>query len=158
MLGTSLREDRDAILRCLSMTGRLARLQAVGALGAPATGPFGHQDRVGQVWEWTMSPIGYLGGREAFDKEWRALRKDKETREFKVSPNIPDGDMVTKGSCYLNGGEPITLHLDVRIPKAPDQMMSLLGFRVAKSLSPGADLARSRIKANYRMNLFAGAK
>jgi|688.fasta_scaffold80363_3 formylglycine-generating enzyme required for sulfatase activity len=126
-----------------------------GAVQA-ATGPFGHTDMFGQVWQ-LVSEIGYrpINGREAFEVEWKNLMKDKSGDLVKAPPTWRDELVVAKGGSYLSNQEPIQLLIDARAPMQTIDVMEGLGFRLAKSMRPGYDALFSMLRGSFHKGAFA---
>jgi formylglycine-generating enzyme required for sulfatase activity len=122
---------------------------------ATATGPFGHLDMFGQVWQ-LMGEIGFrpINGTEVFAEEWKRLQKDKVGQLLQAAPTWDDERVISKGGSYLSAGEPIQLLLDARAPVQTIDVMEALGFRLAKSLRPGYDLLFSSIRGAYNRGQF----
>ena len=134
------------------------RRKAVGALGAAARGPFGHEDMVANVWEW-MDDVGYfpLAGRDLYNKEVAKLRRDKVGASlFQKPPEWSGAKRILKGGCYFSWSEPAEFRINTRAYLGADQTLEGAGFRLAKSLEPGRDMCQTRIRVEYDYSLFGG--
>jgi formylglycine-generating enzyme required for sulfatase activity len=154
-LGDKLTEDALKELRLVSMRDLV--LRPPGAVQA-STGPFGHLDMTGQLWELT-STLGYrpVAGQEAFASELKKLQKEK-LAEALPSAELPlwrDDRVVIKGGSYMSGTDPIQLHIDARAPVQTNDVLEGVGFRLAKSLRPGADMLFSLLRAGFSRDAFA---
>lgn len=130
-------------------------LKAVGS--APgATGPFGHLDMFGQVWQ-LVSGMGYkpINGADPFAAEWKVLQKDKVGALLQSPPLWRDDRVLGKGGCYLSGGEPIQLLVDARANVQTIEVLEGMGFRLAKSMKPGYDTLYSLLRGVYNRAPFA---
>ncbi|MHC4078152.1 MAG: hypothetical protein ACYST0_06885, partial [Planctomycetota bacterium] len=141
-------------------------LKPVGFLGPNAAGPFGHQDMLGQVWEWVLG-IGYgpqvdekVHERE-YDKLRRQVENDKglsaKGRTLPEAVAFNDDRAMAKGSgsFYSFSQERWDeLRLNVRAPLSLDQTMEGLGFRPAKSYRAALDMTLSRLRAEYMGNQY----
>ncbi len=118
-----------------------------------ATGPFGHFDMTGQVWEYTAG-LGYrpIGGQNAFEDEWKRLQKDK-IGGLAEKPLWKDDRVIVKGGSYLSYEDPIQLHIDSRVGLPTIEVLDGVGFRLAKSLQPGYDMLYSLVKSDYNRDL-----
>lgn len=121
-----------------------------------ARGPFGHLDMFGQVWQ-LMGEIGFgpIHGAEVFSEQWKKLQKDKVGALVQGAPTWQNDRAIGKGGSYLSTGEPIQLLIDTRAPVMTSDVLESLGFRLAKSLRPGYDMAYSLLRGGYNRNLFA---
>lgn len=120
------------------------------------TGPYGHLDLNGQVWEY-VAQIGFrpIGDPKKFDAEWAALMKDKIGAQVQNRPAWKDDHVIIKGGSYLSSGDPIQLHIDSRDKLTTNDYVESVGLRLAKSLKPGYDLIVSWVSAGYDQSLFA---
>jgi formylglycine-generating enzyme required for sulfatase activity len=145
-------EDKLKDLKIYSSREKV--LKPVGSVPA-GTGPFGHLDMFGQVWQ-LVADVGFgpQNGPSVFDAEWKKFQKDK-TGCMVVSPPKWQADKVIgKGGSYLSWQEPIQLLLDARAPVQSIDVLEGLGFRLAKSLKPGYDVLFSRLRGAYTRNYF----
>lgn len=125
-------------------------LKPVGTTPA-ATGPYGHLDLFGQVWQ-LCGGIGYepIHGMEFFDEQWKKLKKDKVGQV--VGENPPGwlyDKVIAKGGSYLSFQEPVQLLIDQRAPVEPIDVLESLGFRLAKSQKPGYDYLYSLQRVEF---------
>lgn len=97
------------------------RVEPVGSY-ADWPSPSGALDMVGNVWEWTSTPIApYPGGRIPED-DW----PESERREMKV----------IRGGCYLSDRQSATVTYRRGWPLPTDHDYSQTGFRCAKDAEP----------------------
>lgn len=146
----------EEALKSLQIFGSRERaLKPVGSVSA-GTGPFGHLDMFGQVWQ-LVSGIGYrpINGADPFAAEWKELQKDKVGALMQSPPAWKDDRALGKGGCYLSSGEPIQLLVDARAPVQTIEVLEGLGFRLAKSPRPGYDLLYSLLRGAYNRTAFA---
>lgn len=141
-------------------------LKPVGSLGPHATGPFGHQDMLGQVWEWSLG-LGFApqADDKEHDKEYEKLRRlvEKDKRLSEKHRTLPlavprhDDYAVAKGSgsiysfSYERWDQ---LRLNVRAPLSTNQTVRGLGFRPAKSYRVALDTTLSRLRSEYLGNQY----
>lgn len=114
-------------------------------VGGGTAGPYGHLDLTGSVWEFVDSD-GYfpVSGLDAYNKEYDKLKKLKGADELlkEVDPTWSGSQRFAKGGGYLSAPHPVQLRIGVRSPSIdPSNGVDSIGFRVAKSLEPGRDLA-----------------
>lgn len=128
------------------------KLKPVGAMGPRARGPFGHEDMVGQVWEWVI-PLGYApqAEKKLFEKQDQALRRDK-----KLGKRLPDAQFrpesaIAKGGSFFtfSNKDFVQARINCRAPLAVEQTMEGLGFRVAKTKRAAYDTSMSVLKLNF---------
>jgi formylglycine-generating enzyme required for sulfatase activity len=146
----------EAILEKLQLAvGKDRKLKPVGSVQF-ATGPYGHFDMVGQVWEYT-SGRGFrpLTGYKTFDEEWKRLQKDKVGQLLPAPRGWQDGQVVVKGGSYLSAGDAIQFHIDCRTNLETDNPLDSVGIRLAKSLKPGYDMLFSLVTTDHNRDLFA---
>ncbi|HZN38354.1 MAG TPA: SUMF1/EgtB/PvdO family nonheme iron enzyme [Planctomycetota bacterium] len=129
-------------------------LKPVGTVPA-GTGPYGHLDMFGQVWQ-LVADLGYgpQNGATVFDAEWKKFQKDKTGCMVLSHPEWKADKAIGKGGSYLSWQEPIQLLVDARAPVQPIDVLEGLGFRLAKSLKPGYDVLFSRLRGIYSRNYF----
>lgn len=151
-LGDRWQEKILGLLKLENMRDRT--LKAVGDVKL-ATGPFGHFDMVGQVWELT-SELGYgpLAGTKTFADEWKKLAADKFGALVQNPPLWKPELAIAKGGSYLSSGNPIELHIDARVPVQTIDVVQSLGFRLAKSLRPGYDALYSLSRGVYDTSVY----
>ena len=127
------------------------KIRPVGDLGQTAMGPFGHQDMVGQVWEWILDS-GYLpqSDKKSFQKEYERLRRDSLGKRLDVTPAFKDTDRMIKGGSYFsfNSSEYVQLRIGFRAPLVREQTVEGVGFRVAKSSRPAYDMSLARLRSD----------
>jgi len=123
----------------------------VGSISQVATGPFGHDDMVANVWEWVFD-TGYKVRARASDWEKEYARIQKQYPN--VLPEWKDDHRLFKGGCFLSYGEPVQLRVGVRGHALMTETFPVLGFRLAKSYEPARDMSRSRIKIEYDWDFF----
>ena len=125
----------------------------LSAVGGGMAGPFGHLDLTGSVWEF-VDTDGYfpISGQEAFSKEYDKLKKLKGAEEFlkDLDPTWDGSKRVAKGGAFLSAQQPVQLRVGVRSPPLdPSNGVESVGFRVAKSIEPGRDLAYALLRVDY---------
>lgn len=125
---------------------------SLAPVGGGVAGPFGHLNLTGSVWEFVDSD-GYfpISGSEVFSKEYDKLKKLKGAEEFlkEVDPNWSGSSRFAKGGGFTSAADPVQLRLSVRTPAIdPGNGVESIGFRVAKSIEPGRDLAAA-LRAEY---------
>jgi formylglycine-generating enzyme required for sulfatase activity len=145
----------DKVLELMQLkNARDQRIKPVGSVPF-CTGPFGHVDMTGQVWELTsLDRFGPICGQRAFEQEWKRTQKNK-IGQLLTPPLQKDAVIVVKGGSYLSGGDPVQLHIDSRTAIQSDDVLEGVGFRLAKSLKPGYDMLISLVTSDYNMDLFA---
>ena len=154
-------EEQDRYTEKLLQDLRMATtadkaLKPVGSVPA-ASGPYGHTDLFGQVWQ-LCGGIGFepIHGIDPFKKQWKLLNKDKTGRVAGESTPAWYYDRVlAKGGSYLSYQEPVQLMIDARAPVLPVDRMESLGFRLAKSLKPGYDFLYSLQRVSFSRDVFA---
>jgi len=141
-------------------------LKPVGFLGPNASGPFGHRDMLGQVWEWALG-IGYgpQTGDKAHEKEYQRLRRlvEKDKRLKANGRTLPEAIAFNDDRAMAKGSGSIysfsherwdQLRLNVRAPLSTDQTVEGLGFRPAKSYRVAYDMTLSRLRSEYLGNQY----
>lgn len=133
-------------------------LKPTGTVAA-ATGPFGHLDMHGQIWQF-ISSIGLtpISGKESFDAEWKKVGKHKVAALLESQPVWKSNVALAKGGSFLSFQEPIQLLVDARAPIGLSDVLEGLGFRLAKSLRPGYDLLYSLLRGPFNRGLLAEAQ
>ncbi|MEZ5962907.1 MAG: SUMF1/EgtB/PvdO family nonheme iron enzyme [Planctomycetota bacterium] len=123
----------------------------VGSVSQVATGPFGHDDMVGNVWEWVFD-IGYKprASQRDFEKEMARIQKQYPN----VTPDWKEDHRLFKGGCYISGGNPVELRVGVRGHGVMEETHPVIGFRVAKSFEPARDMTKAVIKIQYDYGFF----
>lgn len=152
-------EKWDAeMLQRLKLTGRNIKLRPVGALGELTQGAFGHDDMVGNVWEW-VDEIGYfpMCPEPEYKKELRKLRKSKFAVDI-VEPDWNGAKRILKGASYFSYSAPAEFRVKTRAYANTEETTEGAGFRVAKSLIPARDMCRSRIAVEYDASFFGGER
>lgn len=128
-------------------------LKPVGTVPA-STGPYGHFDMFGNVWQ-LVADLGYgPQNGPAFEAEWKKFQKDKTGSLVAALPEWRADKAIGKGGSFLSWAEPIQLLLDSRAPVQTIDVLEGLGFRLAKSLKPGYDVLFSRLRGIYSRNYF----
>lgn len=123
----------------------------VGSISQVATGPFGHDDMVGNVWEWVFDTgFKQRAALKDWDKEYERLRKQYPN----VTPEWKDDHRMFKGGCYISYANPIELRVGVRGHGVMGETQPVIGFRVAKSYEPARDMSRARVKIEYDYGFF----
>lgn len=146
----------DELLKQLGIFGsRNQVLKPCGTVQA-ATGPFGHLDMFGQVWQ-LIADLGYrpIHNADVFAEEWKRLKKDKVGELLQAPPAWKDDRVIAKGGSYLSAGEPVTLLIDARAPMLPIDVLESVGVRLAKSIRPGYDFLYSSLRGTYHRGQFA---
>ena len=113
----------------------------VGSL--PNASVYGVYDMTGQVYEFTSTPGKLYDEYKSFEVE---LLDEKGKVESKLvpSPNDDYAYVIVKGGSFLN---PLTnCRIDARIPLNPEWAAPALGFRVASSANPYADVVAMRTR------------
>lgn len=138
--------------------GRDQRLRPVGELGQIARGPFGHDDMVGNAWEWVVD-VGYFPvcPESEYKKELRKLRKNKFAEDV-GEPDWSGAQRVLKGGSYFSWQSPAEFRINTRASMGRTQTVEGASFRVAKSLIPARDMCRSRISVEYDASFFGGTR
>ena len=146
------------MLKRLQLTGRNIKLRAVGALGDLTRGAFGHEDMVGNVWEW-VDDVGYfpMCPESEYKKELRKLRKNKFAADI-AEPDWSGAKRILKGASYFSYQSPAEFRVQTRAHMGRTQTVEGAGFRVAKSLIPARDMCRSRIMVEYDASFFGGER
>lgn len=123
-------------------------LHEVGAVGPLARGPFGHEDMVGNVWEWLDTRYEPLVEVAVFQRELADLRRRVPELREDTPRWLGKGALkgVLKGGSYLSRMNPVELRISARAPLEVFQTVEAAGLRLAKSLEPGRDLCRRRIE------------
>jgi formylglycine-generating enzyme required for sulfatase activity len=146
---------------------RFDRLWEVGHWGAATAGPFGHQDMVLGVWEWTgdLGFFSFPDDKKDFEKQLELLFKDKIFKKsedpkvqqtMKYRPAWAGDKVVAKGGMWTSIKS--ELRVGVRADIEPTQTVSALGFRLAKSPIPARDVSESRIKLDYDYSYFGAGR
>lgn len=127
--------------------------------GTGSTGPFGHFDLHGQVWQ-LVAGLGLrpISGKDAFDAEWKQLAKESVGKEklgvTLKEPEWREDKVIAKGGSYVAATAPIQLLIDSRRAVTAVDTVEGIGFRLAKSLKPGYDLMFSLLQGTYNRNWF----
>lgn len=123
-----------------------------------ATGPYGNEDMVGQIFEWTAG-IGFhpVAGQEEFDREFRKLKSEKPYANL-IEPRWDDNLRVMKGGSYFQWAQPAMLRAGTRGYLEDYRVMEGAGFRVAKSMVPARDMAIARLAVEYDSSVFEGER
>lgn len=136
------------------------RLWEVGHFGTSTKGPFGHGDMTLGVWEW----VNNFGFKAFVDsKSFKKLKKElirkfkpKDKRMFESLENYKlkfrGTRVVIKGGMYSSSGA--ELRVQTRSALEARQIVSAVGFRVAKSLIPARDLSEVSLKLDYEKGYF----
>ena len=146
---------QEAILDQLKLNNMRDRtLKQVGSTSF-ASGPFGHFDMAGQIWEFTAQlGFGPICGQKAFEAEWKRTQKDKVGQLLKDIPLWKDDGCIVKGGSYLSAGDPIQFQIDCRFRLQNDEVLEGVGVRFAKSMRPGYDQLLSLVSSDYNQDLF----
>lgn len=132
-------------------------IKPVGTV-AGATGPFGHVDLFGQVWQ-LCGDLGFQpihGDMDEFVKTWdKGLQKHKLGRMLEKKPLYRGNYIIAKGGSYLSYQEPVQLMIDARAPMQTTAVFESMGFRLAKSLRPGFDFLYSLQRIQFDSSAFA---
>ncbi|MEC8651175.1 MAG: SUMF1/EgtB/PvdO family nonheme iron enzyme [Planctomycetota bacterium] len=133
------------------------KVKPVGSVTG-ATGPFGHLDLFGQVWQ-LCGDLGFQpihGDMKEFVKTWdKGLQKDKRGRLLERKPTWRGNYIIAKGGSYLSYQEPVQLMIDARAPMQTTAVFESMGFRLAKSLQPGYDFLYSLQRIQFDSSAFA---
>ena len=133
------------------------RVKPVGSV-AGATGPFGHVDMFGQVWQ-LCGDLGFQpihGDIKEFVKTWeKGLQKHKLGRMLQNKPTWRGNFIIAKGGSFLSYQEPVQLLIDARAPLQTTDVLESVGFRLAKSLQPGYDFLYSLKRIQFDSSAFA---
>ncbi len=113
---------------------------------------FGIYDMAGHVFEYTSTKARQLEGYRSFEVEF-LNEKGKVESSFVPSPTWDVTMVILKGGSYLN--PLMNCRVDARIPFRPDSAAPVLGFRVAASANPYADVAIGRTQG-IRSKVFDG--
>lgn len=146
----------EAGVQWLGYGSRAGRtMQPVGSI-ANATGPYGHLDMFGRVWQMVSNQGNRpINGREAFEEQWKLLQKDKVGAMLAAAQPSDDTTVIAKGGSYLSGDNPIQLLIDGRARMTPIMVGDAVGLRLCKSHRPGFDLSYSLVRGIYNRNAFA---
>ena len=133
------------------------RVKPVGSV-VGATGPFGHLDMFGQVWQ-LCGDLGFQPIHrdiEGFVKTWeKDLQKHKLGKMLERKPTWRGNFIIAKGGSYLSYQEPVQLMIDARAPMQTTDVLESVGFRLAKSLQPGYDFLYSLQRIQFDSSAFA---
>ena len=89
-------------------------LKEVGVLGALARGPYGHEDMVANIWEWTSGDRLLPVATEAsYQKELKKLKKNPATKDL-LPPEWNGSKRILKGGSYFSYQEPPSCAQDPR--------------------------------------------
>lgn len=126
---------------------------------AGGTGPYGHLDMFGHVWQF-VAGLSYrpINGADPFKDEWKRLQKDKVGGLLTAPPLWRDNAALAKGGSFLSGGEPIQLLVDARAPFETIDVLTSVGVRLAKSLRPGYDMLYSLLRSTFNRSRFVGGQ
>ncbi len=130
------------------------RVKPVGVLAELARGPFGHDDMVGNVWEW-MAEIGFfpVAGEDAYRREIDKIRKQKFGAEV-TEPEWAGGERILKGGSFYSHSDPAEFRIQTRAHYGVAQTVEGAGFRLAKSGLPARDMCSSRLAVEYDASFF----
>lgn len=119
-----------------------------------ASGPYGHDDLAGCVWEWMGDLAGYAprATRKDFEREFEHLKK--LCGAANLYPEFKHDHRILKGGSYLSASAPVQMRLGVRAHTDPTETQDAVGFRVAKSAMPARDMSRARIRTEYDSAIF----
>lgn len=152
--------NKDQLLKKLMLgNSRDRNLKPVGTVGEIARGPFGHEDMVGNLWEW-MAGRGFdpYVGKKAFERELRKLRRaNKEVANIQ-EPLWKAEHKILRGGSYLSWSSVEELRLGTRCHMRPQETVEGAGFRLAKSPEPGRDMCESRLLVEYDNSIFGGTR
>ncbi len=125
----------------------------VGAISQVASGPFGHDDLIANVWQWMFDVGGYANRapQKVWDKEFDKLKK---LSSVEIMSDWKTDHRLIKGGCFLSFSSPNQMRLGVRGHAGDAETMPAIGFRLAKSPEPGRDMARSRVRIEYDYSMF----
>jgi len=145
----------EAGLQFLSLHSMAGQKPTVIGTFENCAGPFGHKDMFGRIWQF-VSGIGFgpIGGRDAFDTQWKAMQKDRIGVLLQAQPQGKDDRVVCKGGSYLSWTEPMTLLIDNRVSLQTNEPQPSVGMRLAKSTKPGFDVLYSMIRGQYNRGAF----
>lgn len=126
--------------------------------GTGSTGPFGHLDLHGQIWQ-LCAGLGLrpINGKDAFDAEWKQLGKEtigKDKLSTTKEPEWREDKVLAKGGSYVAATAPMQLLIDSRRAVSAVDTVEGIGFRLAKSLKPGYDLMFSLLQGTYNRSWF----
>jgi len=121
-----------------------------------ATGPFGHLDMNGHVWQ-LVGDLGFgpIHDDKTFEKSWQEIKRHPTGRVVASQPPFTGNLAIVKGGSYLSHGEPATLMLDSRVRVGTTDALKSVGFRLAKSLKPGYDYHYSLQRVAFDTTAFA---
>jgi formylglycine-generating enzyme required for sulfatase activity len=146
----------EACLAYLSLDKSAGQRSLPAGSIANATGPYGHQDMFGRIWQ-IVAGIGYnpINGSDAFNAEFGLLQKDKMGALLQSPPSWKNDRCLAKGGSYLSWQEPIQMMIDARAPMSTRDVLEGAGFRLAKSMKPGFDMLFSLVRGQYNRGAFA---
>ena len=126
----------------------------VGSCTAAASGPYGHDDLVGEVWEWMGDLAGYWprATHKDFEREFEKLKELGGAAD--LYPGFKHDHQILKGGSYLSATAPVQMRLGVRAHADATEIQDAVGFRVAKSAMPARDMSRARIRSEYDSAIF----
>lgn len=127
----------------------------VGSI-AGSIGPYGHVDLHGHVWQF-VGELGYgpIHDKKTFLKNWKEIKQHPTGRVIDTKPPFSGSLAIVKGGSYLSHGEPATLMIDSRVRVGTTDALKSVGFRLAKSLTPGYDYLYSLQRAAFDTSTFA---
>jgi formylglycine-generating enzyme required for sulfatase activity len=146
----------EDMLELLGMAKPSQQCRKPAGTVAGAIGPYGHVDMYGQVWQ-LVGDLGFgpLHNMPTFLKCWGEIQRHPTGNVLQIKPPFTASMAIVKGGSYLSHGEPATLMLDSRVRVGTSEPLKSVGFRLAKSVTPGYDFLYSLKRVTFDTGAFA---